>query len=144
MQSLTYRKLLTADDPDVPRLSAVYHTPEVAQFIHLSDSFFLYVTGSRDVHFYKVYRGDTLVAALHLELQDAVLSMAVMVFPGCRRAGLGTRIVKDAQDDVFGLGHERIEVAVETENAASLRLFGKTGFVPAGEEDGLITLVWQR
>lgn len=141
MHDLTYTRLLHEADPDIPRLLAVYRLPEVARYIHLSDRYFHYVTHSEGVHFYKVYAGDALVGAIHLETQDAVLFMDILVFPEHQRTGLGTQIVRDVQRDRFALGCARIEVAVDESNAASLRLFEGTGFVRTSQEDELITLV---
>lgn len=142
MHELTYTRLLQEDDPDIPRLLAVFRLPEVARYLSLSDRYFHYVTHSEGVSFYKVYTGDTLAGAIHLETQENTLFMDILVFPEHQRTGLGTQIVRDIQADIFSLGYGRIEIAIDEENAASLRLFEGSGFVRTAQEDELITLVW--
>lgn len=142
MHDLTYTRLLREDDPDIPRLLAVYHLPEVARYIHLSDRYFHYVTHSEGVYFYKVYAGDSLAGAIHLETQGDTLFMDILVFPGQQRKGLGIQIVRDVQRNMFALGCGRIEVTIDESNIASLRLFEGAGFVRTAQEDELITLGW--
>lgn len=144
MHQLTYTRLVTADDPDVPQLLRVHSLPGVAEYLSISDGYFRYVTGSDGVHFFKVYESGNLVGSIHLELQELTLFMAILVFPGHQGAGLGSAILRDIQDGVFGLGYERIEVSIDENNAASLRLFDRAGFRRTGQEDELITFVFRR
>lgn len=144
MHNLDYKIILNETDIDIPQLIQIYHTPEIAQYISLSDNYFRYVTTNENVYFYKVYEHNQLVGAIHLEKQDAVLFMDILVFPQFHRTGLGTKIVKDIQNNIFGMDYERIEIAVDESNIASLRLFENAGFIRTSKEDELINFVYQR
>ncbi|MBE5797679.1 MAG: GNAT family N-acetyltransferase [Clostridiales bacterium] len=144
MHQLTYARLITADDPDVPQLLRVHSLPGVAEYLSISDGYFRYVTGSDGVHFFKVYESGNLVGSVHLERQGLTLFMAILVFPEHQGSGLGSAILRDVQDDVFGLGYERIEAAIDESNAASLLLFERAGFRRTGQVDELITFVYHR
>ena len=143
MQNLTYERMLSEDDKDIPELIAIHQIPEVARYISISDNYFHYVTNSENVYFYKFYENSKLIGSIHLEKQETVLFMDILVFPEFQRTGLGSKIVKDIQNDVFGLGYERIEVSIDEGNAASLRLFENAGFVATTKDDELINFVYQ-
>ena len=132
------------DDADISRLITVYQTPEIAQFLSISDNYFHYVTNNENVYFYKVYENNKLIGSIHLEKQGALLFMDILVFPEFQRTGLGTKIVKDIQHDVFGLDYERIEISIDEGNTASLRLFKNAGFVRTSKDEELINFVYQR
>lgn len=70
--------------------------------------------------------------------------MDILVFPEFQRTGLGTTILKDIQNDVFGLDYERIEISIDERNTASLRLFKKAGFICTSKDDELINFTYQR
>ena len=144
MHNLTYRRILREDDTDIPQLIKRYQLPEVTQYIGIGDHYFRYVTGSQDVFFYKVFENNTLIGAAHLEKHDSVLYVALLVFPEYQKTGIGTKILADIQQDIFGLGCERIEASVDERNTASLRLFTKAGFICTAKEDELIRFVYQR
>lgn len=143
MDHLTYARLLREEDTDIPELIKVYRTPEIAQYISISDNYFRYVTNSEDIYFYKIYAGNRLIGATHLEIQETVLYMDLLIFPEFQKLGWGTKVVKDIQNDVFGLGFEKIEIAVDEKNTASLRLFENMGFVCISKEEELLNLVYQ-
>ena len=144
MSSLTYKKMIFENDVDVPQLVEIYHTPEIAQYLKISDNYFHYVTNNENVHFYKVYKNGEMIGTTHLEQQGTVLFMDVLVFPKFQRVGLGTQIIQDIQDDIFELGYENIEISIDEANTASLRLFGNAGFVFASKEDELLNFVYKR
>ena len=116
MSSLTYQKMIFEDDADVSKLVEIYQAPEIARYLSISDNYFHYVTNNKNVHFYKVYKNDELIGTTHLEQQETVLFMDVLVFPKFQRAGLGASIVKDIQDDIFELGYKSIEISIDEEN----------------------------
>ena len=61
-----------------------------------------------------------------------------------QRAGLGTSIVKDIQDDIFELGYKSIEISIDEENIGSLRLFEKAGFAFVSKEAELLNFVYKK
>ena len=100
--------MIFEDDADVSKLVEIYQAPEIVRYLSISDNYFHYVTNNQNVHFYKVYKNDELIGTTHLEQQETVLFMDVLVFPKFQRAGLGASIVKDVQDDIFELGYKSI------------------------------------
>ena len=144
MSSLTYQKMIFEDDADVSKLVEIYQAPEIARYLSISDNYFHYVTNNQNVHFYKVYKNDELIGTTHLEQQETVLFMGVLVFPKFQRAGLGASIVKDIQDDIFELGYKSIEISIDEENIGSLRLFEKAGFAFVSKETELLNFVYKK
>ena len=144
MSSLTYQKMIFEDDADVSKLVEIYQAPEIVRYLSISDNYFHYVTNNQNVHFYKVYKNDELIGTTHLEQQETVLFMDVLVFPKFQRAGLGASIVKDVQDDIFELGYKSIEISIDEENIGSLRLFEKAGFAFVSKETELLNFVYKK
>ena len=144
MSSLTYQKMIFEDDADISKLVEIYQAPEIARYLSISDNYFHYVTNNQNVHFYKVYKNDELIGTTHLEQQETVLFMDVLVFPKFQRAGLGASIVKDVQDDIFELGYKSIEISIDEENIGSLRLFEKAGFAFVSKEAELLNFVYKK
>ena len=142
MHHLTYKRMLLEDDTDIPELTAIHQTPEIAQYISISDNYFRYVTHNENVYFYKVYESNKLIGSTHLEKQGTVLCMDILVFPAFQRTGLGTKILEDIQNDFFGLNYERIQISIDEGNTASLRLFQNAGFVCTSKENELISFVY--
>ena len=58
-------------------------------------------------------------------------------------AGYGTKMLSDIKSKVLGLEYKVIEVAVDENNIASLRLFENAGFVPISKEDELINFAYK-
>ena len=144
MHHLTYKRIFAEDDIDIPQLTAMHQIPEVAQYICIGDNYFHYVTNSKNVFYYKVYENDVLIGSIHLEKQETVLYMDILVFPNFQRVGLGTQILKDIQNDIFQLRYERIEISIDERNTASLRLFKKAGFIRTAKEDALIFMTFAK
>ena len=144
MHNLTYRRMFLEDDNDIPQLITIYQTPEIAQYLSIGDNYFHYVTNNKNIYFYKVYENNKLVGATHLEKQGTLLFMNILVFPDFQSMGLGTAIVKDIENDVFGLDYERIEISIDEGNTASLRLFENAGFIRTSKDDELINFAYQR
>ena len=142
---MKYIRLKDIRDRDIPELSSLYRMPEISRFIHIDEAHYWdYVTGSENVFYYKVYRDELLVAAIHCELTDHVLFMDIAVFPEHQRHGIGSRILRDIQDGLVLDGFRRIEVSIEESNEASRRLFEKMGFVLTSTEDELILYTYQK
>lgn len=144
MHKITYRRLLSEDDKEIPQLISIYQLPEIKRYISISDNYFHYVTSNETVCFYKVYACNRMIGAIHIEKRGVVLFMDILVFPEFQGKGLGTKILKDIQNDVFGLDFERIDVSIDEENTASLRLFQNAGFLPTSKEDELINFVYRK
>lgn len=144
MHQLTYEEMVLEDDPDIPALMAVYQTPDVARYLHISTNYFRYVTGAENVHFYKVYHSGRLIGSIHLEQQGPTLFLSILVFPAFQQMGFGTKMLSDIQHNVFSLDHQRIEVSIDEKNTASLQLFRKAGFVCTAKEDELLCFVYDR
>lgn len=143
MGNLTYKKMQFDDDIDITYLVGIYKMPEIARYLSISDNYFHYVTNTENVYFYKVYENDKLIGTIHLEKQETVLFMSILVFPKFQRAGLGTKIIKDIQNDVFGLNFDRIEISIDETNSASLRLFENAGFTFVSKEGVLLYFIYQ-
>ena len=142
MSRLTYRKMLSENDMDIPKIKAVYQTPEVSQYISIGDNYFCYVTNTENVYYFKVYENERLIGTVHLEKQGSVLSVAILVFYEYQRQGFGTRIVKDIQNGVFGIEYDNIEISIDERNAASLKLFENAGFIRVSQDGELINMVF--
>lgn len=136
--------MLVDDDIDVAYLTEIYKTPDIAQYLCISDNYFHYVTNTENVCFYKVYENDIFIGTIHLEKQSTALFMSILVFPEFQRMKLGAQIVKDIKNDIFGLNFDRIEISIDETNSASLKLFENAGFIRTLSEDGLINFVYQR
>ena len=144
MNGLNYKRLLLENDNDVLKIKEVLLLPEVSRFVSISESYFKYVTSTAGVYFYKVYMKDTLVATTHLEISGSVLYMDVVVFPEYQGKGIGKSIIKDVQNDVFGLQYDVIEVAIDESNLASLRAFEHSGFRLASKDGELLNFTYRR
>ena len=144
MGCLTYTRMRSADDADIPLFLSIYQKPEIAQYISISNGYFHYVTETDNVLFYKIYENGELIGSIHLETQEKLLYMDILVFPGFQRRGFGKRIVNDIQADVFGLAYETIEISIDERNTASLRLFEAAGFLFTSKDDELMHYTYQR
>lgn len=142
MSNLRYTRMLTEDDADITRLIKIYQMPEISQYISISDNYFHYVTTTANVYFYKVYENNKMVGSIHLEKNENLLYMDILVFPEFQRMGFGTKIIKDIQDDIFELEYEKIEISIDESNVASIQLFSNAGFVFMSKEDELINLIY--
>ena len=137
MSDLIYKLIVFEDDNDINNIKGIHKIPEIAQYISISDNYFHYVTTTNDVYFYKVYKGSELVGTIHLEKPTKTLYMDIIVFPTFQKTGIGTKIIRDVQNDIFELNYDLIEVFIDENNIASKRLFEKTGFNFISKEDEL-------
>ena len=145
MDCLTYSRMNCRKDPDIPRLLSVFQMPEISRFYTIDpETYFLYVTNTENVYFYKVYCDGRLVGAIHLEKQETTVFLSILVFPEFQRMGIGTRILKDILGNGLGLDCGRIRVSVDEKNIPSRKLFESMGFVAASREEELINYVRNR
>lgn len=141
---LTYSRILSEDDSDISRLLEIYQQPAISRFLSISDNYFHYVTNTVNVYFYKVYASEKLIGTIHLEKCEDLLYMDILIFPEYQRMGFATSVVGDIQDDVFGLKFNRIEIAIDESNAASIKLFERAGFSFVSREDELLNFAYER
>ena len=144
MNELTYTRILTEDDSNIPHLLQIYQQPNVSQFISISDSYFHYVTNTPNVYFYKVYEKEKLIGAIHLEKNENLLYMDILIIPEFQKMGFATRVIKDIQNDIFGLNYDRIEISIDESNISSLKLFENAGFTFVSKEAELLNYVYER
>lgn len=141
---LTYSRILSEDDSDISRLLEIYQQPAISRFLSISDNYFHYVTNTVNVYFYKVYASEKLIGTIHLEKCEDLLYMDILIFPEYKRMGFATSVVGDIQNDVFGLKFNRIEIAIDESNAASIKLFERAGFSFVSREDELLNFAYER
>ncbi|MBQ8580366.1 MAG: GNAT family N-acetyltransferase [Oscillospiraceae bacterium] len=135
---MTYRLLKKADDEDIPLILSVYKQPSISRFISIDEeNYWKYITSTENVYFYKIYKDDILLATIHLELGDCVLYMSVVVFPEFQKQGIATTILKDMQAGKLGLDFDKIQVSIDENNTASIKLFESAEFVCVGKDEEL-------
>ena len=136
---MNYSLLERINDKDIPYILDIYKLPSVSRFVSIDEeNYWRYVTDADNVRFYKVYKDDSLVAAVHLESDRRILYMSVVVFPDYQRNGIAAEILKDIISGKLGLDFESIRVSIDEKNTASLRLFEKMGFVCTGKDEELM------
>lgn len=140
---MRYIQVKTEGDMDIPYLLSVHKLPEIARFIGINEeAYFRYVTTAENVFYLKAYRNETLAGTVHCEIVEGILYMSLLVAPEYQRQGVGTEILRDFQEGALGLPYTRIEVSIDKENAPSLGLFRKMGFVQTGEDEELLDFAW--
>ena len=144
MDNLTYEQMLDENDITIPEIKAIYQLPEVSRYLNISDNYFCYVTETSGVYFYKVWNKDELIGAIHLELNENLLYMDILIFPKFQRNGFATKVIKDIQNDIFKLNYNKIEISIDETNGASLKLFENAGFTRISKDDELINLAYQK
>ncbi len=137
MSKLTYKRMVSQQDKDIFLINYMHSKPEIKKYISISDKYFDYVTATENVFFYKVYKNRNLVGTIHLERNDNIIYMDILIFPEFQKAGLGTKVICDIKNDIFNLNFKKIEVFIDESNVPSLRLFQKLGFKFVSQEDEL-------
>ena len=136
---MTYCLLKKADDADIPLILSVYKQPLISQFISIDEeNYWKYITSTDNVYFYKIYKDDILVSTIHLESDNRVLYMSVVVFPEFQKQGIATTILKDIQTGNLDLGFDKIQVSIDEKNIASIKLFESAEFVCVGKDEELL------
>ena len=137
MSKLTYKRMVNQEDKDIFLINEMHSKPEIKKYINISDNYFNYVTNTENVFFYKVYKDRNLVGTIHLEKNDNILYMDILIFPEFQKAGLGTKVISDIKNDIFNLNIKKIEVSIAESNIPSLKLFEKSGFKFVSQDNGL-------
>ena len=141
---MNYQRMMNENDKDIPYLTSAFKLPEISRYISIDEqNYWKYVTTSENVHFFKVYEKNVLVATAHLELAEEILYMDVMVIPEYQGKGIATIVLGDIQSGNLISGFDRIEVAIDENNVVSIRLFEKMGFDFASKEDELLNYVYE-
>ena len=140
---MTYKRMVSTSDPDIPCLISVLKRPEIARFISIDENnYWYYVTSTANVFFFKVFKENALVGAIHCEISDKDLSMYIVVFPEYHRKGIATNVLRDIQSGNLPLDFERIEVFIDVANIASIALFEKMNFKYVSREDELVRYIY--
>lgn len=136
---MTYCLLKKADDADIPLILSVYKQPLISKFISIDEeNYWKYITDTDNVYFYKIYKDDILVSTIHLELDNCVLHMSVVVFPEHQKQGIATTILKDIQAGKLELDFVKIQVSIDEKNTASINMFESAKFVCVGKDTELL------
>ena len=137
MSDLIYKILKCEKDKDVLLIKNIHNIPEIKKYININDNDFNYVTTTENVFFYKVYKKRNLIGTIHLEKNDNIIYMDILICPKFQKSGLGTNVINDIKNDIFNLSFKKIKVSIDENNIPSLRLFEKLGFKFISLEDEL-------
>lgn len=141
---MRYQRMMDEKDVDISYLASIFKLPEISRYISIDEqNYWHYVTSSDNVYFFKVYDDESLVATIHCEVIERALYMDVMVVPEYQRKGIATSVLDDIQSGNLISGFDRIEVAIDENNVASIRLFEKMGFDFVSKEDELLNYVYE-
>lgn len=142
---MIYRLIKSLDDEDIPIILSAYKQPSISQFISIDEeNYWKYITSSDNVYFYKIYKDDILASTIHLESDNRVLYMSVVVFPEFQKQGIATTILKDIQAGKTGLDFDKIQVSVDEKNTASLKLFESAGFICVDKDEELLEYEYRK
>lgn len=142
---MIYRLIKNLDDEDIPIILSAYKQPQISQFISIDEeNYWKYITSSENVYFYKIYKDDIMASTIHLELDNRVLYMSVVVFPEFQKQGIATTILKDIQSGKTGLDFDKIQVSVDEKNTASLKLFESAGFICVDKDEELLEYEYRK
>lgn len=135
---MTYRLIRNIDDKDIPQIISVYKLPSISRFISIDETnYWKYVTTTSNVWFYKIFENDCLVATTHLELSNRVLYMDIVVFPEHQNNGFATKVLNNIKEQKLLADFDKIQVSIDDDNVASIKLFENAGFVCVGRDDEL-------
>lgn len=142
---MDYRLLQKPCDGDIPNILSAYRHPSVSRFITIDEAnYWPYVTETGNVWFYKIFDKNALCATAHLELHGTTLHMDIAVFPEYQNRGIGKEILNHIQTGKLGIPFDQIRVSIDENNAASVKLFEKAGFVRIGQEEELLEYVFSK
>ena len=140
---MTYQRIISTNDSDIPYLSSILQLPDVSKFIKIDESnYWNYVTQTENVFYYKVFLNNELVASTHCEISNKTLYMDIMVIPQHQRKGIATSILSDIMSGKLQLDFDKIEVSIDEQNIASIKLFEKMNFKFVSKEDELLNYTY--
>ncbi len=130
---------LTPYDEHIPFLLEKHSLPEVSKYIGIDrEKYFDYVTGTNHVDYFKVMLENKIVAAVHIEKQNDILYLSILVLPEHQNKGFGAQILEDIKSQRLAQGFSKIIVSIDRVNTPSIKLFEKAGFVLSGKDDNLL------
>ena len=142
--SIRYERMTSKTDSDIPKLISIFKLPDVERYYAIDiENYFSYVTETPDVFFYKAYEGNTLIGAFHIEKSESTLYLSIVVFPEFQKKGKASEIVEDIKNNIFNLEYCKIEVVINDDNIASLKLFEKQDFGFESKDGGLLTYIYK-
>lgn len=142
MPYLTYSRLMH-DSPEIPHILALHRLPEISRFISIDEqNYFNYVTQTENVSYFLVYENDLLIGTIHVELNDSICEISLLVSPVYQRKGYGLQVLTDLLNGRIIGGFTAARAWIEEENIPSLRLFEKAGFSVVSREDELVEMVY--
>ena len=142
---ITYKRMISKTDEDVSKLISIFKLPQISRYYTIDfKNYFSYVTDNPNVFFYKVYEENEIIGAFHLEKVEDTLYLSIVVFPEFQNKGKASKIVEDIKNNIFNLDFREIEVSINDDNIASLKLFEKQGFIFDSKDDSLITYVYKK
>ncbi|VEU82104.1 GNAT family N-acetyltransferase [Acholeplasma hippikon] len=127
-------------DSDIEPLLKLYHDNK--KYISVSANFFEYVLENDFVYLYKIFSDDKLIGTLHLEQDDEILYLSIMIDKDYHHQGYATYTLKEVLKDSFHLGYKKIVVYIDKNNLNSIKLFEKVGFKFKEEDKELLTYVY--
>ena len=140
---MKYVQITSEKDKDIPYLISIHKLSEISRYLCINEKeFFKYVTATDNVYYYKVYKDEHLVAAIHCELFDKILYISIVVMPKYQKQGIGTAILYDMQNGILPLTYTHIKVSIEKSNTASLKLFHKMNFIKTSENEELLNYIY--
>ena len=140
---MTYQRIISTNDSDIPYLSSILQLTDVSKFIRIDESnYWNYVTQTENVFYYKVFLNNELVASTHCEISNKTLYMDIMVIPQHQRKGIATSILSDIMSGKLQLDFDKIEVSIDEQNIASIKLFEKMNFKFVSKEDELLNYTY--
>lgn len=114
---MKYQRMMSERDTAIPYLESLFKLPEISHYISIDEqNYWKYVTTSRNVYFFKAYDDGHLVATI---------------------------VLGDIQSGNLISGFNRIEVPIDENNIASVRLFEKMGFDFVSKEDELLNYTYE-
>ncbi len=79
--TLTYQRMISTADSDIPELISIFKLPGVSRYYSIDcDNYFSYVVNNPCVYFFKVYENNELIGAFHLEKAEETLYLSIVVF----------------------------------------------------------------
>ena len=135
---MIYRLLSDTNDNDLSFIRSSFDSPSIARFIGIDpDNYWRYVTQTDGIYFYKIFREDRLVGTVHCETDKRTLYLSVVVFEDHQNKGIGFEVLCDIIAGKFDIPFDVIRVSIDEDNAASIRLFEKSGFIRTAKNDEL-------
>ena len=142
---MTYRLLRSKDDNDIPTILSAYNHPSISRFISIDkENYWQYIANTDNVYFYKIYKDSVFAATIHLEINNRVLYLSVVVFPEYQNKGLATIIINDIQSGKLGLEFDKIQISIDQNNHASIKLFENAAFICIGKDKELFEYEYQK